>query len=62
MPKEMLFLTDVYTDWCKKQKLPRLSADDLLYGADTKDKLTLMQVTWLESFISTWDIINQNTW
>ena len=61
MPKEMLFLTDVYTDWCKKQKLHRLSADDLLYGADTKDKLTLMQVTWLESFISTWDIINQNT-
>ena len=61
MPKEMLFLTDVYTDWCKKQKLPSLSADDLLYGVDTKDKLTLMQVTWLESFISTWDIINQNT-
>ena len=61
MPKEMLFLTDVYTDWCKKQKLPRLSADDLLYSVDTKDKLTLMQVTWLESFISTWDIINQNT-
>ena len=57
----MLFLSDVYTDWCKKQKLPRLSADDLLYGVDTKDKLTLMQVTWLESFISTWDIINQNT-
>ena len=57
----MLFLIDVYTDWCKKQKLPRLSADDLLYGADTKGKLTLMQVTWLESFISTWDIINQNT-
>ena len=61
MSKEMLFLIDVYTDWCKKQKLPRLSADDLLYGADTKGKLTLMQVTWLESFISTWDIINQNT-
>ena len=38
-----------------------LVTDDLLYGADTKDKLTLMQVTWLESFISTWDIINQNT-
>ena len=46
MPKEMLFLTDVYTDWCKKQKLPRLSADDLLYGADTKDKLTLMPVSY----------------
>ncbi len=57
----MLFLIDVYTDWCKKQKLPRLSADDLLYGADTKGKLNMMQVKWLESFIDTWDIINQHT-
>ena len=23
MSKEMLFLIDVYTDWCKSQKLPR---------------------------------------
>ena len=35
MPKEMLFLTDVYTDWCKKQKLPRLML--MTYsGADIK--------------------------
>lgn len=61
MSKEMLFLIDVYTDWCKKQKLPRLSADDLLYGADTKGKLNMMQVKWLESFIDIWDIINQTT-
>ena len=43
MSKEMLFLIDVYTDWCKSQKLPRLSADDLLYGADTQGKLNLNQ-------------------
>ena len=30
MTKEMLFLIDVYTDWFKYQKLPRMSADDLL--------------------------------
>ena len=29
MTKEMLFLIDVYTDWGKSQKLPRMSADDL---------------------------------
>ena len=57
----MLFLIDVYTDWCKKQKLSRLSADDLLYGEATKAKLNMMQVKWLESFIDTWDIINQHT-
>ena len=46
MSKEMLFLIDVYTDWCKSQKLPRLSADDLLYGADTQGKLNLNQKNW----------------
>ena len=44
----MLFLIDVYTDWCKSQKLPRMSADDLLYGADTQGKLNLNQRNWLE--------------
>jgi len=33
----------------------------LLYGADTMDKLTVKQSYWLEDFISTWDIISQNT-
>ena len=61
MSKEMLFLIDVYTDWCKSQKLPRLSADDLCYGRDTKDKLTLKQKNWLETFIDVWDVINEHT-
>ena len=54
-------LIDVYTDWCKSQKLPRMSADDLLYGADTQGKLNLNQRNWLETFIEVWDCINQNT-
>ena len=29
--------------------------------ADTKDKLTLKQKNWLETFIDVWDCINQNT-
>jgi len=61
MTKQMLFLIDVYTDWCKSQNLPRMSADDLLYGADTQGKLTLNQRNWLETFIDVWDCINQNT-
>ena len=38
-----------------------MSADDLLYGADTQGKLTLNQRNWLETFIDVWDCINQNT-
>ena len=44
MTKEMLFLCDVYTNWCDSQNLPNFySADDLCHGRDTKDKLTLKQ-------------------
>ena len=61
MTKEMLFLCDVYTNWCDSQNLPNFySADDLCYGRDTKDKLTLKQKNWLEPFIEVWDCINQN--
>ena len=61
MTKEMLFLCDVYTNWCDSQNLPNFySADDLCYGRDTKDKLTLKQKNWLETFIDVWDVINQN--
>ena len=62
MTKEMLFLCDVYTNWCDSQNLPNFySADDLCYGRDTKDKLTLKQKNWLETFIEVWDVINQHT-
>ena len=62
MTKEMLFLADIYTNWCKSQSLPDyMSADDLRYGRDTKDKLNFYQMNWLETFIDVWDCINQNT-
>ena len=61
MPKEMLFLTDVYTDWCKNKNYLDLVLMTYSMVLTLKTNLTLMQVTWLESFISTWDIINQNT-
>jgi len=61
MSKEMLFLCDIYDAWLDKNELPHICASDLLYGKDTMNKLTLNQSYWLESFISTWDIINQTT-
>ena len=62
MTKQMLFLADIYTNWCKSQGLPDfMSADDLRYGRDTKDKLNFYQMNWLETFIDVWDCINQNT-
>ena len=62
MTKEMLFLADIYTNWCKSQGLPDyMSADDLRYGRDTTDKLNFYQMNWLETFIDVWDCINQNS-
>ena len=61
MSKEMLFLCDVYDAWLSKNKLPHRCASEILYGADTMNKLTVNQSYWLESFISTWDVIADNT-
>ena len=44
MSKQMLFLIDVYSNWCDSQNLPKYSADDLLYSANTNspfDKVRL---------------------
>ena len=57
MPKEMLFLCDVYTKWLEENDLPHQCASDILYGKDTMNRLTLNQTYWLENFISTWDVI-----
>ena len=43
------------------QNLPKYSADDLLYSANTKDRLTLKQRDWLFNFIDVWDLIDSNT-
>ena len=48
MSKEMLFLCDVYDAWLIKNKLPHRCASEILYGADTKGKLTENQSYWLE--------------
>ena len=61
MSKEMLFLCDVYDAWLSKNKLPHRCASEILYGADTKGRLTQNQSYWLESFISTWDVISEHT-
>ena len=41
MSKEMLFLCDVYDAWLSKNKVPHRCASQILYGADTMDKLTV---------------------
>ena len=56
MSKEMLFLCDVYDAWLDENELPHRCASDILYGQDAM-ALTSNQKYWLESFISTWDII-----
>ena len=61
MSKEMLFLCDVYDKYLDENDLPHRCASEILYGADTMNKLTVNQSYWLESFISTWDVIAENT-
>ena len=60
MSKEMLFLCDVYTKWLEQNELPHRCASELLYGIES-DRLTIGQRFWLEDFISTWDVIAENT-
>ena len=59
MSKEMLFLCDVYDKWLDENELPHRSACDILYG-ENACKLTGNQSYWLESFISTWDVIAEH--
>ena len=59
MSKEMLFLCDVYDKWLDENQLPHRSACDILYG-ENACKLTGNQTYWLESFISTWDVIAEH--
>ena len=59
MSKEMLFLCDVYDAWLDENELPHRCASDILYGQDAM-ALTSNQKYWLESFISTWDVIAEH--
>ena len=50
-------LSDVLEDFCIKNDLEFMSADDILY---TDTSLTIYQKDWLRLYIETWDIIEQN--
>ena len=60
MSKQMKFLCDIYGTWLKKNDLPQRCASEILYGVDTKGRLTQNQSYWLESFISTWEVIAEH--
>ena len=53
------FLIDVYEDYCKKEKLPLLDVNDLLYGRDTRETLTTVQKQWLMTFNEIWEKVDQ---
>ena len=50
------FLSDVLEDFCIKNEIEFMSADDILYGS-SDDKLTTYQKDWLRNYIEVWDII-----
>ena len=49
------FLTEVLQDFCEKQNLEYMSADDILFADN--NKLTLYEREWLSNYISVWDTI-----
>ena len=49
------FLTEVLQDFCEKQNLEYMSADDILFTDN--NKLTLYEREWLSNYISVWDTI-----
>ena len=49
-------LSDVLEDFCIKNGIEFMSADDILYGS-SDDKLTTYQKDWLRNYIEVWDII-----
>ena len=50
------FLSDVLEDFCIKNNIEFLSADDILYGS-SDNELTNYQKDWLRNYIEIWDII-----
>ena len=53
------FLSDVLEDFCIKNNIEFLSADDILYG-NSDNELTNYQKDWLRNYIELWDIIEQD--
>ena len=52
----LVMLSDVLHDFCVKQGLEFMSADDILFS---DLDLTEYQKQWLRSYIETWDIIQE---
>mgnify|MGYP001240744463 CR=1 FL=1 len=53
-------LSNVLEDFCTKNDLPLMSADDILYHSPTggeSDQLSEYQRDWLRNYISIWDTI-----
>ena len=59
----MNFLSDVLEDFCEKNDLPFISADDILYSStsDGEVELTEYQKDWLRNYIEVWDRTEQNS-
>ena len=57
LTSKLNFLSDVLEDFCIKNDLEFMSADDILYS---DIPLTTYQKDWLRLYINTWDIIEQN--
>ena len=56
------FLSDVLEDFCSKNDLPLMSADDILQSPAWSDiNLTQPQKNWLTNYIEVWDIIQENS-
>lgn len=59
----MNFLSEVLEDFCNKNDLPFISADDILYSStsDGEVELTEYQKNWLRNYIEVWDRTEQNS-
>ena len=55
---QLEFMTEVLSDYCTIEKLPFMSASDILVMY--RSILTESQREWLRNYIEIWDIIEEN--
>ena len=55
---QLEFMTEVLSDYCTVEKLPFMSASDIL--ALYHSILTESQREWLRNYIEIWDVIQEN--
>lgn len=55
---QLEFMTEVLSDYCTIEKLPFMSASDILVMY--RSILTESQREWLRNYIEIWDIIQEN--